>query len=169
MVILRNVPPPFSDPIARPKRKEFGDRPDPKEGLMTDTWQQYESGQNEVIDKTAVQIAKVFLDDQQVGVALGTTLKEVLSAGLYRVSYYLRLSVVDTVGSTVDIAFNWTWDGVARSKSYTGVAANTLTETASEHLLLKADANTDVQYSTTAAFFTGDGRYALDVVLEQMP
>lgn len=157
MALLNEVPPPLGDPMVNLKT-----------GLMTQPWIDYFSGQSQLAAKAAGRIASVYLTEQGGSISATEIPSGPLSAGLYRVPFYLRLQVVDSFAASITVTLTWTWEGSSRSLTSGTLGANTLAQTISNpQPLIRVDANTLVSYATTAAFGALDGRYALDIGLEE--
>lgn len=169
MAILNSVPLPLGDPISQTKRPQYGRGPDPLEGTLTQPWIDYLSGQAQRLDDSPVRIAHVPLLAQTASISATSINTAPLSAGLYQILFYLRLEKVDSLSASVSVTFRFTWNSAARTAPSGTLGANQLFQTVSNPLpLIAVDANTNVTYETTAAFGSGDGVYALDIVLSQV-
>lgn len=78
-----------------------------------------------------------------------------VSAGVYRLSYYTRITRAATTSSSVTVTISWTDGGVACSKSFTAVTGNTTATTGSETYLVRADGGTNISYAVTYASVGG--------------
>lgn len=92
----------------------------------------------------------------------------VLAAGLYRISLYGRITTVDTVGSSLTVTAGWTEGGVAITASSAAATGNLTSTIALLSVLVSIDRATSLKYATTFTATTGDGRYELIVVCEQV-
>lgn len=98
--------------------------------------------------------------------ALGTE----LPAGLYRVSYALRVTRAATSSSSVAITVRWTDGGVACAQSFAAVTGNTTATVQSNSLLLRADARSSVTVETTyGSVGATTMQFALDARLDLLP
>lgn len=168
MALLTNAPPPLGDPIASPSRPEYRGQ-DPQAGMVTRPWVDWFNNMLTNQEKAAANIATVKLSSQNADITttdIPTT--QPLTAGVYAVKYYLRMQRVDGISANVTLTLRWTWDSTARSWASTTLAANTLTETVSDYVLIEADNNTTVTYETATAFGSGDAFYALTIVLDEV-
>jgi len=89
--------------------------------------------------------------------------------GLYRVTFYARITRAATVSSSLTVTLSWTHNGVTVTHSFSAVTGNTTTTFQSDSLLIRADAATPVSYATT---YVSNGattmQHSLDIVLEQV-
>lgn len=112
-------------------------------------------------------ITSVNLTAQSASIAATDFSGGALTGGLYRISYYVRVTTVDTTSLSITVTFDWTdttnptWSGAA-------ITGNTTTTTQQDSFLIRADAASAINYSTTVTPGTGDGRYSLDVTLESV-
>lgn len=108
---------------------------------------------------TAVQNASI----------LSQLLYTVVQGGLYRVTFNLRRTVVDGVGSQLQFVWHYTESGLPLSISATANATDTTGSVYSATQLLKVDANTnltfDVVYTSTTP---GLMKFRGDVAAEQV-
>lgn len=74
-----------------------------------------------------------------------------LSAGLYRVDTYARITQAATVNSSLTVTVGWTENGIALSKSFTAMTGNTTSTVDGNGLLIAIDAASPVTVSTTYA------------------
>jgi hypothetical protein len=92
-----------------------------------------------------------------------------LSAGLYRVSVYARITQAATTSSSLTVTIGWT-DSVPQSKSFPALTGNTTTTVLTDPpLLIRIDGNSPILYSATyASVGATPMQYRLDVVLERV-
>ena len=106
--------------------------------------------------------------------AIGTTAipTEVLDAGLYRVTWYARITTAATTGaqtSSLTVTVAWTDLTVSQSFSGAAITGNAVTTNQSETKLLYVDAATPISYSTAYASDTASQmQYRLSVYLERV-
>ena len=108
------------------------------------------------------------------GAALSTTAIPItgsVDAGLYRVSYYARITTAAGVSSSLTVTIGWTRSAVSLSQAGAAMTGNTTATQQNGTLFVRADANASITYSTTYA--DGGGatsmQYELDVVVEKLP
>jgi hypothetical protein len=89
-----------------------------------------------------------------------------LSAGLYVLAYYARISQPASVSSALTVALGWTDGGQSCSQAGASMTGNTRATVQSGIVLLRADAPGTLTYSTVYASVGGTPmQYNLDVAL----
>ena len=73
-------------------------------------------------------------------------------AGLYRLSWYARITVPADTTSTLTVTFAWTDHGQAMTTSGAAITGNTVTTFQSGTLFIYSDANVSPTYATTYGF-----------------
>lgn len=92
-----------------------------------------------------------------------------LSAGLYRVTVYQRVTTIAVTSSSLTTAISWTDGAVACAFSGTALTGNTTATVGSFSFLLRTDAASPISYATTyASNGAGEMRYRLSIVLERI-
>lgn len=87
--------------------------------------------------------------------------------GLYRVSWYLRITTPATVSSSVSVTLGWTDGSVNCTRTGAAVTGNTTSTTQSGTELLRLDAATALTYATTYATVGATPmQYRLDLTVE---
>ena len=140
---LRVAPPPFNDPLVD------------KNGFMSSeffNWLQI------VVLPAIEQTPSVFgqspavsVSGQTASIAATDLTLGSLSAGMYRVSVYLRITTPAGVSSSVTPFFNFTDDGLACTMTGTAMTSNAITTPTSQTFLLQVDAPGPIQFGTTYA------------------
>lgn len=102
--------------------------------------------------------------------AIGSTAVSVgtVAAGVYRLTFYARITTPASVSSSLTVNFGWTDGGVSCSKASVAITGNTTTTVGSESFLMRADQATALNYSTTYAAVGTPMQYALTVTIEQL-
>ena len=169
MAVLNSVPIPLSDPIARPKRDQYkGDQRDPQEGLATEVWANYLSGQGQLMEKFPARVSNVFLAGQTAAIGATDMTGGTLSAGRYRLGYYARVTTPEGFGATFQITLDWQDGGVTRTRAGAVISGSSTANYESADLpLIYVDALSPVRYAVT---YTALGTlvYSLDLVLEEI-
>jgi len=168
---MSNVPMPLNDPIARPRRRGLKpDQRDENEGLLTETWVPYMQNQSDIASTAIRQsTSPVSLTAQTASIGLTAIPTSSLASGLYRVSYYCRITTAAGVSSSLIVTFSWTDGGVACSVSSTALTGNTTATVGTGTALINIDAASPVSYSTTyASNAAGVMRHSLYITLEEM-
>jgi hypothetical protein len=174
---LVTVPIPVSDPIARPRSARGRGQDDPfvrriAEGVRFDLpepWLAYFTQQALVVSQAAVRIQSESLTAQAASIGATDFSGGDLAAGVYRLSYYMRITQAATTSSSLEIVLDWT-DG-SQTPSFAGAAltGNLLTTYQTGSLLIHVDASSPVRYATTYASVGATAmQYRLDLTLEQV-
>ena len=165
------VPIPLQDPVARPKRPEYVDKPDPLEETATLPWIQFWQAQSDTFSEAPTKIAEPVSLTAQVA-SIGTTSipSASLASGLYRVSYAARVTVAGSVSSSLTVIISWTAGAVTQSISGAAMTGNTTATFQTATYLINIDTATPVSYATTYADGGGGTamKYELGIVLEVM-
>lgn len=90
-----------------------------------------------------------------------------VTAGLYRLSYYLVTTAAGTSGS-VKVAFTWVDLAAERTVDSATITFGTLAAPASGSLIIRAANATGIGYATTVTSPVGDPEYALYITLERL-
>ena len=140
-------------------------------GFITPPWYVYfrEQGQAIAAAPSAV-ISPVLASDQAAAITTTPLPTESLAPGLYRVSYYLRITQEATVSSSVALTITWTDEGTAMSHTFDAIVDGIVTDHQSDSLpLLEIDQASPVSYSTSyASAGATDMEYKLVVFLERV-
>ena len=165
-----NSPMPVHDRIATPRKKGLSpEQTDPNEGLVTDAWVKWLQDNSNTLASAATINATVELTTQ--GASIGTTsiTSNVLPTGIYRVTFYARVTRAATTSSSLEVTFSWVDGGVTVPVTSTAMTGNTTSTVSSASLLFNIDNNTQVTFSTTYASVGGTSmQYKLSIVLEAL-
>lgn len=114
-------------------------------------------------------VAAVENDTPTVAASVPTTIAyTTLSAGRYRVSYYMRKTVPDGVNSSLTMTIGWTEGGQAQTKSAAALTTDTVLAEQDNTAFLRVDGNTDITFAIAYASNTpGLMKYVYDVSVEQ--
>jgi len=160
-------PPPDRDRLTQAETRSEGDE---ERGRITHPWLEWLRDLAGVADKSPQHLFTVSLEDQQASIGATDMSDGSLSAGLYRASYYARISQAATTSSSLTVTLGWTDDGVTPSYSGAAIAGNTTTTVQSGSILIEIDGKTAVNYSTTyASDPAATMQYELSVTLEKLP
>jgi hypothetical protein len=153
-----SAPFPAKDPIAQPRT-----------GLVTDPWIEWLTALIGDVDASPARLQTVTLTLQ--GASIGTTSIPfgALDTGLYRVSYYARITRAATTSSSLTVTLGWTEGGISLTSAGAAMTGNTTGTVQSGTLLIRIDAASPVSYATTYASVGATSmQYRLDVLLEQL-
>ena len=88
-----------------------------------------------------------------------------VTAGRYLISFYARITTVDGVSSSLTVRLHWTESAISLTTSGAAMTGNTTTTVQSGTIMVEADANSALSYSTLYASNTiGQMFYRLSVV-----
>jgi len=138
------------------------------QGIVTQPWQVWLRGVTEAINATPRVQSSV--TGTPTGASIGTTtlLADTGSAGVFRVSWFLRITQAATTSSSVAVTVGFT-DGVALTISGSAVTGNTTTTIQQQTVLVRCDANSVLTYSTTYSSVGATAmQYALSVTVERV-
>ncbi len=168
---MANFPMPLNDPLVN--KRKAGLRPseiDDNEGKMAEVWIPYMQSQN-TITATAIRqsTSPTSLTAQTASIGVTAIPTSSLASGLYRVTYYVRVTTAAAVSSSIIVSFHWTDGGVSCSVASTALTGNTTSTVGTGSALINIDASTPISYSTTYASVGAPAMaYALYLTLEEM-
>lgn len=165
------LPLPTNDPIARRrdwvKYRNPTER-DPKEGTMPDTWVKYFTNRDDAISSTAERLDIVSLTAQSASIGATAIPVGALPAGLYRVTYYARITTAATTNSSLTVTISFT-DTTSPSFAGSAMTGNTTTTVQSNSWTFYNDQSAPITYATTYASTGATAmQYSLRIVLESM-
>lgn len=135
-------------------------------GLIDDDWLQFLLDEKERVDLTPQQVGKAKLTDQEA--TIDPTAIVLPSGGLYRVSFYTRITRASSGTSSLTLGFNFP-EGGNQGFVYPSLITNTTFTIQSDTFLFRTDG---LVVTFNAAYVsTGVTRmqFRLDVIVEQMP
>lgn len=108
----------------------------------------------------------------QQSTSLGTTAipLKVLTKGLYRLSYYVRITRAASTSSSVTVTLSWTDGSISCAFSTpTAITGNTTSTVRGDIILVRCDQASPITYATTyASVGATTMQYSLDIVVEQV-
>lgn len=164
----QSPPLPVHDPIATPPRRDLrpGER-DETAGLITEPWVRALQFQSEAIQAAPARVATAQLTGQTASIGTTVLSTDPTATGLYRITYYFRITTPGSTSSSLSCTFSWTDDGVPVSATTAAVTGNTTTSFSSGSLLVSGDQASSVSYATTyASVGATPMEYKLSVILE---
>ena len=138
------------------------------QGILTQPWQIWLRGVVDALNASS-QVQKS-VTGTPTGSSITTTalLADTGSAGVFRVSWFLRITQAATTSSSVAVSVGFT-DGVALTISGSAVTGNTTTTIQQQTILVRCDANSALTYSTTYSSVGATSmQYAVSVVVERV-
>lgn len=145
MPIVNQAPVPIREPITTPPRKPD----DPLGWRMTVPWIEYFTSIVAAVDERPSRLNSVSRTDQSASISATDFSGGSLSAGLYRVSYYVRVTQAAGTSSAINVTLSWTDGGVSQSRTSASVNGNTTTSIDMDTWLIHVDTNSPVRYATT--------------------
>lgn len=168
---MANFPMPLNDPLVNKRKPGLRQGEiDENEGKMTEVWIPYMQSQN-TITSTAIRqnTSPVSLTGQSASIAVTSIPTSSLASGLYRATYYVRVTTAAAVSSSIAVSFHWTDSSVSCSVTSTALTGNTTSTVGTGSALINIDAATPVSYSTSYASVGAPAmQYALYLTLEEM-
>ena len=166
MAVINKFPMPIQDPIAKPKRPEYGPKQaDPQEGLLGDSWADYMNALQGLQEATPTRIVTLSLGDQGTAITPVDMTDGTLTQGIYRVSYYLCVVDASGVGTQLDVKFSWLDRSISRTWVSVKIDPTVITDFTADSFLLRIDALSPLTYEVE---FDGDRFYDLVAVLEEV-
>jgi len=167
---INTVPIPLQDPIAQPRRASFGKlAKDPLEGLISSSWVSYFNDLGVSAQAAPSRIGSVSYSDQIASRSATDISDGGLSGGLYRLSYYARITQAASTSSSLTVLLDWTDGGATPSYSGAAMTGNTVTTVQSGSILIQVDPTSPVRYSATYVSVGATVmKYSLHVVLEKV-
>jgi hypothetical protein len=135
-------------------------------GLFQLRWLQWFRDLRQQVDATPARAANpVSVTSSTDAIGVTPIPSDVLPAGLYRVTGYVRVTAAAITSSSVAVTLFWVDGGVTCSiVLIAAVTGNTTDSTGSDTKLVRIDATTPISYSTTYAS-NGANEMAYDLVL----
>lgn len=136
--------------------------------FLSDSWVRYMQNQTDLINASPSRLPPIELADQAASIGT-TSLVGDVGAGLYRITYYARISLPSGGTSSLTVSFAWTDGGVSPSISGSAITGNLTTTIQTGTLSVRIDQASPMTYSTTYAS-TGSPamQYELDIYVERI-
>ena len=147
-------------------------------GIVTRIWGQFFRWMQALVNVAPQVIGTVALTLQTASIAatviptrFPTLPNTKLLPGMYRVSYYTRVTRAGSVSGTLIISLRWIDGGVTITQAGATLSANTTSTYQQATFYVRVDEATELRYLTT--YTDGGGAtamaYALDVLVEALP
>lgn len=135
--------------------------------FMTAVWVQWFLRSLIARVQTSPQILTVVqLESQNASIGTTSIPTESLAAGEYFVSYYLRVTTVASVNSSIAVTFGWTEDTTSQTFPGAAVTGNLTTSKQSGVFMVDIDQASPITYATTyASTLAGEMKYKLKIAL----
>ena len=136
---------------------------------ITRAWNQWLLSLTTRLEGTARNVNSVSVADQEATITATTINLGDVDAGLYRVSWYARITRAATTSSSLTVTIGWVDDSVSQTQSGAAMTGNTTTTNQSGSALIRVDRNSAITYETAyASVGATTMQYRLDVVVEQV-
>lgn len=134
---------------------------------MTPSWYIYFRDKGLQANQGPLRIGSpVALANQNASIGVTSVTSEALTAGLYRITYYARITSAAGVSSSLTVNLAWDDGIVSCSKTFTAITGNTISTTGSESYMVRID-TPPITYSVTYASVPASAmQYSLDIVVE---
>jgi len=165
--VLNQAQFPFQDRVVNPRNAKIPRATlDPNEGLMTFEWQQELTKLVAQVGLSPARVNAVALAEQDAAIGATDVADGALSAGLYQLQYYARITQAAGVSSSLTITLSFTDGGVPQSIVGAAMTGNTTTTIQDATHLIRVDTSTPVTYAVAYASVGAPVmKYSLDVVL----
>jgi hypothetical protein len=170
VALANQVPAPTEDPIAQRRRPGYKEGEDPLEGFVGDKWNDYFAHQTGLTEKFPGRVAAVSLTNLAASIAATDMTDGTLSAGLYRLDYYFRITQAASSSSSLELTIDFEDHTQAISHTFPAETGNLVTsfQDGGFHLFW-VDAQSPVRYATTYASSGLQGMiYQLYIVLTEV-
>ncbi len=108
----------------------------------------------------------IALTGQNTSLGTMAVTSETLTAGLYRITYYARITAADATSSSLTVSIAWDDGIVSCTHAFTAITGNTISTTGSESYMVRID-TPPITFTTVYASNTpGAMQYALSLVIE---
>lgn len=138
---LESWVPPLETPVVEPGRGF----------LLTETWRRWFGRVPSLFTSIPNVLNVATLTAQAASIAATDFQNTRLQAGTYRATYRAQITRAATISSSLTITFSWTDGGVTQTAVGDAIVGNTTTTGQSDSILMRVDAGSAVQYSTTYA------------------
>lgn len=124
----------------------------------------------DALQVTPQRAGVVALQNQNASIGATLLTLTAIPAGLYRVTFYARVTTAAGVTSSIALNLGWTESGIALAWAFGALTTNTTSTVGSDSFLLRSDGSpSGITYSATyASNPAGAMRYRLDVVVENV-
>lgn len=158
MPLVRNVPPPLSDPIS-----------DDKTRLLTNPWIDYFTYFQEQLNRVPARVASVTILNGDASVAATDMTDGTLPDGTYELQWWYGVTIPAAASSQLQVTFTSQYKGATRTDDGPNLVGNTTNEHDTDTILIPVTGGTPVTYTVT--YVTGLGaamEYDLFVSLRQV-
>ena len=165
------APIPASSPLVETERDPTTGQQTPT-GVIANAWYEYFHQAQDRLNAGPDTLATVFdaVTDQSAAIGTTTIPLPKLSAGLYRVTTYGRITRAASTSSSLTVTLGWTDGTVGCIHTGAAITGNTTTRNQSLSVMIRCDNATTITYSTAYASSGGTAmQYRLDIAVEELP
>jgi len=161
-------PVPIRDDVLEPQNVKvaLGTRAGILASKISVTWQTWLRSLVLAVNSSSQALGQAALSGATAATAPTAIQTPTLNAGLYRVSWYARITTPASVSSSLTVTIHWTDGGIVCSVSGAAMTGNTTSTVQSGSVLVQVDPNTTINYETAYTSVGTPMAYALDVVAE---
>lgn len=163
---MAGAPPPYKAPITDVSVDPATGQPR-SNGLVSSGWLNWFSGLVAQLDTTGQRLRAIALPDQSAAIANTPIPVGSLAGGLYRLTWFARITTPGTVSSSFELFVDFTDGGIACEVRGGALATNTIDSVKSGVLVVRSDPGSPISYST--AYSTSGAtpmEYSLSLSLE---
>ena len=136
---------------------------------MTQPWRDFFGRLTDVVSQGPSRVFSATVPTSDASIGATDVTNGLAPAGLYRMTYYLRITAPASVSSSVAVTFDWTDLGTACSVTFGTIIGNTIDTNDSAQWMFRSDSLSPIRYSTTySSLAANEMEYDLLVVLEAM-
>lgn len=122
------------------------------------------------VNATEQQAGTVALTAQVASITTTAVPIQKLTAGLYRLSYYMRKTVAASVSSSLTVTLGWTDGGVALTQAFAALTTNTTAAFQQDSILIRSDADpASISYAVLYASSGTAMQYRFSLSVEAVP
>lgn len=144
---------------------------DPSSGklLMPRKWVDWISALSTHVQTNTNLLTTVGLTAQAASIGTTSLPLAILGAGLYRITYYARITVAATVSSSLIVSLGWTDHTVSCSLDSAAIVGNTVSTVQGGTIMVRNDASAPLTYATAyVSVGATPMQYSLDLLVEQI-
>ena len=141
---------PTYDPLVeRPTPKLPSGQRDLKAYTVTESWVKWFTQLSQGVSQSSVLLSTTSLTSQAASITTTTINTGPLNAGLYRITWYARITQAASSSSSLTITIGWTDASVAVTYAGSAITGNTTTTFQSVTQTVYSDRLSDLTYATT--------------------
>jgi hypothetical protein len=119
--------------------------------LLTRPWVAWLTDLVQKVDKDSTVVSAVTITAKSASISATSFPRTVLSAGLYRIGYFARVTTAATTSSSLTVTIAGVNGGVACSVAGAAMTGNTTSTVQSGNIYIQSDNSTALTYATTYA------------------